>query len=71
MLKHHQFPARRYCGRWNKLRSLGAMHVRCRRRGRGKTFLSFDTRSYQRALAHPQKLKVWPALTAEEAWHLK
>ena len=60
-----------YCGRWNKLRSLDAMHVSAAVEAGAKLFLSFDTRSHQRALAHTQKLKVWPALTTEEVAHLK
>lgn len=60
-----------YCGRWNKLRSLDAMHVSAAVEAEADTFLSFDTRSYQRVLASTQKLRVWPPLTAEETAHLK
>ena len=62
---------RHYAGRWPKLRAIDVMHVSAAVESGAKTFLSFDTRSYQRVLAHTQKLKVWPALTAEEAAHLK
>ena len=34
-------------------------------------FLSFDTKSAQRILAHTQNLKVWPALTYQEDKRLK
>ena len=39
--------------------------------GHFKTFVSFDTNSYQPVLAHTQKLSIWPPLTAEEKKHLK
>ena len=55
-----------FCPRWKKLRSLDALHVAAAVTGNFKTFVSFDTRSYQRVLAATQKLKVWPPLTAEE-----
>lgn len=60
-----------FCPRWKKLRSLDALHVAAAVTGNFKTFVSFDTRSYQRVLAATQKLKVWPALTAEENQFLK
>jgi predicted nucleic acid-binding protein len=62
---------RHYAQRWPKLRAIDVMHVSAAVECHAKTFLSFDTRSYQRVLAHTQKLKVWPALTSEEAVHLK
>ena len=62
---------RHYSGRWPKLRAIDVMHVSAAVETGAKTFLSFDTRSYQRVLAHTQKLKVGPALTAEEGAHLK
>lgn len=62
---------RHYAQRWPKLRAIDVMHVSAAVECHAKTFLSFDTRSYQRVLAHTQKLKVWPALTSEEAAHLK
>jgi predicted nucleic acid-binding protein len=60
-----------FCPRWKKLRSLDALHVAAAGAGNFKTFVSFDTRSYQRVLAATQKLKVWPPLTAEENQFLK
>ena len=60
-----------YHSRWNKLRSLDAMHVAAAIEGGFKTFLSFDSNSYQRLLAHTQRLKVWPPLTADEESRLK
>ena len=55
--------------RWNKLRVFDSMHVAAAVEGGFKTFLSFDTNSYQRVLASTQRLGVWPPLTAEEkAW---
>jgi predicted nucleic acid-binding protein len=62
---------RHYAQRWPKLRAIDVMHVSAAVECHAKIFLSFDTRSYQRALAHTQKLKVWPALTSEEAAQLK
>ena len=60
-----------YCPRWKKLRSLDALHVAAAVTGNFKTFVSFDTRSFQRVLAATQKLKVWPPLTAGENQSLK
>jgi predicted nucleic acid-binding protein len=60
-----------YCPRWKKLRSLDALHVSAAVAGGFKTFVSFDTRSFQRVLAETQKLKVWPPLTADEQLSLK
>ena len=60
-----------FCPRWKKLRSLDALHVAAAMTGDFETFISFDTRSYQRVLAATQKLKVWPPLTAEENQFLK
>jgi len=60
-----------FCQRWKKLRSLDALHVAAAATGNFKTFVSFDTRSFQRVLAATQKLKVWPPLTAEENLFLK
>lgn len=60
-----------YCPRWKKLRSLDALHVAMAVEGGFKTFVSFDTRSFQRVLAATQKLKVWPPLTADENLSLK
>jgi predicted nucleic acid-binding protein len=55
-----------FCPRWKKLRSLDALHVAAAVTGQFKTFVSFDTRSFQRVLAATQKLNVWPPLTAGE-----
>jgi predicted nucleic acid-binding protein len=60
-----------FCPHWKRLRSLDALHVAAAVTGNFKTFVSFDTRSYQRVLAATQKLKVWPPLTVEENQHLK
>jgi predicted nucleic acid-binding protein len=60
-----------FCPRWEKLRSLDALHVAAAVTGNFKTFVSFDARSFQRVLAAAQKLKVWPPLTAEENQFLK
>jgi predicted nucleic acid-binding protein len=60
-----------FCPRWRKLRSLEALHVAAAVAGNFETFVSFDSRSYQRVLAATQKLKVWPPLTAEENQFLK
>jgi predicted nucleic acid-binding protein len=60
-----------YCPRWKKLRSLDALHVAAAVTGNFKTFVSFDTRSFQRVLAVTQKLKVWPPLTTGENQSLK
>jgi predicted nucleic acid-binding protein len=60
-----------YCPRWKKLRSLDALHVSAAVCGRFDTFLSFDSASFQRVLAHDQKLKVWPPLTDAEKARLK
>ncbi len=62
---------RHYCPRWKKLRALDALHVAAAVEGRFTTFLSFDSSSYQRVLAHDQKLAVWPPLTADEKLRLK
>jgi predicted nucleic acid-binding protein len=62
---------RHYAPRWPKLRAIDVMHVSAAVECHAKTFLSFDTRSHQRVLAHTQKLKVWPALTSEETAKLK
>ena len=62
---------RHYCPRWKKLRSLDALHVAIAVDGNFKTFLSFDTGSFQRVLAATQKLQVWPPLSAEEKTLLK
>jgi predicted nucleic acid-binding protein len=58
-----------FCPRWKKLRSLDALHVSDAVTEHCRTFLSFDTGSYQRVLAHTQKLAVWPPLTAAEQKH--
>jgi len=63
MMKH-------FCPEWKKLRSLDTLHVSAAVTGHFRTFLSFDTGSFQRVLAHTQKLSVWPPLTAVEAKHL-
>jgi predicted nucleic acid-binding protein len=60
-----------FCPRWKKLRSLDALHVAAAVTGQFKTFVSFDTRSFQRVLAATQKLNVWPPLTAGENLALK
>jgi predicted nucleic acid-binding protein len=60
-----------FCPRWKKLHSLDALHVAASVTGSFKTFVSFDTRSFQRVLATTQKLKVWPPLTAKENRFLK
>jgi len=57
---------RHYANRWPKLRAIDVMHISAAVESRATTFLSFDTHSYQRLLAHAQRLKVWPALTKEE-----
>lgn len=62
---------RGYAQRWPKLRSIDVMHVSAAVESRAKSFLSFDTNSFQRVLAHAQNLKVWPALTREETARLK
>jgi predicted nucleic acid-binding protein len=59
-----------FCPRWKKLRSLDVLHVSAAVTGHFRTFASFDTGSFQRVLAHSQKLTVWPPLTAEERKHL-
>lgn len=61
---------RNFCPRWKKLRSLDVLHVSAAVTGHFKTFVSFDTNSFQRVLAHSQKLAVWPPLTAAELKHL-
>lgn len=61
---------RHFCPRWKKLRSLDVLHVSAAVTGHFKTFVSFDTNSYQRVLAQSQKLAVWPPLTAAEKKHL-
>jgi len=60
-----------YCPRWKKLRSLDVLHVSAAVTGHFKTFVSFDAGSFQRVLAHSQKLAVWPPLTPAEQKHLK
>jgi predicted nucleic acid-binding protein len=60
-----------FCPRWKKLRSLDTLHVAAAVTGSFKTFVSFDTRSFQRVLAATQKLKVWPPLNVEENQLLK
>ena len=60
-----------YCRRWTKLRVLDSLHVAAAVEGGFDTFLSFDSNSYQRVLAHDQKLAVWPALTADEKLRLR
>lgn len=57
--------------RWPALRSLDALHVAAAVESRAKTFLSFDSRSWQRVLASTQGLKVWPPLSAGENERLK
>jgi predicted nucleic acid-binding protein len=57
---------RNFYQRWNKLRSLDAMHVAAAVESGSKIFLSFDANSYQRVLAATQKLQVWPPLTEDE-----
>jgi hypothetical protein len=61
---------RHYCLRWKKMRSLDVLHVSAAVTGHFKTFASFDTNSFQRVLAHSQKLAVWPPLTATEQKYL-
>lgn len=56
--------------RWKALRSLDALHVAAAVESGAKTFLSFDSQSWQRVLAHTQRLEVWPALTSEEKQRL-
>ena len=60
-----------YCPRWKKIRSLDALHVSAAVTGHFNTFVSFDATSFQRVLAHSQKLSVWPPLTPAEQKHLK
>ena len=60
-----------FCPRWKKLRSLDALHVSAAVTAHCRTFLSFDTGSFQRVLAHTQKLAVWPPLTMSEQKLLK
>jgi hypothetical protein len=55
-----------YSERWPRLRSQEVMHVAAAVESRARCFLSFGLHSAQRALAQTQKLKLWPALTAEE-----
>ncbi len=62
---------KRYASRWPVLRSLDVMHVAAAQEMSCKLFLSFDTSSAQRILAHVQGLKVWPELTTEEKGKLK
>ncbi len=64
MMKH-------FCPQWKKLRSLDTLHVSAAVTGHFRTFLSFDTGSFQRVLAHTQKLSIWPPLTMAEEKHLK
>ena len=61
---------RHFCPRWKKLRSLDVLHVSAAVTGHFKTFVSFDTNSHQRVLAHSQKLVVWPPLTTVEKKYL-
>ncbi len=62
---------RHYAARWPRLRAIDVMHVGAAIECQAKIFLSFDSRSQQRVLAHTQKLKVWPALTREETAQIK
>ena len=62
---------RHYAQRWPKLRAIDVMHVSAAVELGAKTFLSFDSRSYQRVLASTQKLQIWPVLTREESANLK
>lgn len=59
-----------FCPRWKRLRSLDVLHVSVAVTGHFSTFVSFDMNSFQRVLAHSQKLTVWPPLTAVEQTHL-
>ena len=60
-----------YSRRWPKIRALDTMHVAAAVENGDKKFLSFDSTSCQRILAHSQKLEVWPPLTEEEKARLK
>jgi predicted nucleic acid-binding protein len=60
-----------YGRQWGKLRALDSLHVAAAVEGGFRTFLSFDANSYQRVLAHDQKLSVWPPLTPDEKKRLK
>ncbi len=60
-----------YSRRWAKLRVLDSLHVAAAVEGGFQTFLSFDSNSFQRVLAHDQKLTVWPPLTATEKSKLR
>ena len=62
---------RNFYPRWKKLRSLDVMHVAAAVEAGCKTFLSFDSGSYQRVLAATQKLDVWPPLSDEEKSRMK
>lgn len=57
--------------RWPRLRAVDVMHVSAAVEVGARVFLSFDTASDQRILAHTQRLKVWPALTPEENSRLR
>ena len=59
-----------YGQRWQTLRAIDVMHVSAAIESGARQFLSFDSNSYQRCLAHVQGLKVWPVLTAEETKRL-
>jgi predicted nucleic acid-binding protein len=62
---------KKHSPRWKKLRSLDAIHVGAAIEGGFGDFLSFDTNSFQRVLAHSEGLSVWPKLTDEEQQKLK
>ena len=52
--------------RWPRIRAVDVMHVSAAVEFGAKRFLSFDSGSDQRILAHTQRLQVWPPLSAEE-----
>jgi predicted nucleic acid-binding protein len=62
---------KKYLPRWKKLRSLDVIHVGAAIEGGFAEFLSFDTNSFQRVLAHSEGLSVWPKLMDEEQRRLK
>lgn len=62
---------KKHLPRWKKLRSLDAIHVAAAIEGGFGEFLSFDTNSFQRILAHSEGLSVWPKLTGAEHRKLK